>query len=370
MVFYSLGPIFGDLFVDSSLSFDDVLIKPKFSTITSRKDVNISVTAFGQSLLPIISSNMDTVTGSEMTHAMFNFGGLAGPGARGCLHRFWSVEDNVKAFKESAKQTWVSIGLGEDEINRAKALYDAGAVTFVIDVAHGASSEVVKQVKLFRQTVGGMLPSLIVGNFATAESIQDFLNAVEDKYAVNGFKVGIGGGSACTTRVVTGCGVPTLGSLVDCSKVGVPLIADGGIRTSGDVAKALAVPNVKAVMLGGMLAGTNEAPGEPIYGPSMSSGCLQTADFTVTHKKYRGSASKESYTVQNKDSSWRTAEGEAFLVPYKGPVKDVLQQIEAGVRSAFSYVGAKNLKEFQEKAEFITVTSNGLRESRPHGKST
>ncbi len=352
------------------VSFDDVLLVPQFSTISSRKDVNVETKLCSQKMFPIISSNMDSVTGPEMTHAMFNYPDLSGPGARGCLHRFWDIETNLKAFKESATQTWVSFGLGTLELERAEALKKAGANVFILDVAHGASMEVVKQVKNFRDLCG-YSPSLVVGNFATGESINDFRHSMGGNYYADVYKVGIGGGSACTTRVVTGCGLPTFASLLSCSKANVSLIADGGMRTSGDIAKALAVKNVKAVMLGGMLAGTSETPGKLIDLDRNEEivGYSQEMLFCKLGKKYRGSASQESYSVQNKDASWRTAEGESFLVPYRGPVANVLQSIDAGLRSAFSYVGAKDLKEFQELAQFVQISSNGTRENSAHGKT-
>lgn len=354
--------------MEFSLCFSDVLLVPKFSSVVSRKDVDPTIRAFQDTFFPIISSNMDTVTSWEMTNAMFNYGGLERPGARGCLHRFWDVQENIDAFKKSATKTWVSFGLGPIELERAKALKDSGANTFVLDVAHGASTEVAKQVKDFRDLVG-YYPNLIVGNFATGKSIEDFNNYLGDTSYVNGYKVGIGGGSACTTRLVTGCGLPTLGSLIDCSRASVPLIADGGIRSSGDVAKSLAVPNVKAVFLGGMLAGTQETPGEMTDWSSAKVNNRGETTQVQRYKKYRGSASQESYEVQGKASDWRTAEGESFLVSYKGPVKDVLRSIESGLRSSMSYVGASTLKEFQEKSEFIQISHNGFLEGKAHGKS-
>lgn len=343
-----------------SLSFDDILIAPKFSKIVSRKDVNVDTKLCGEKMFPVISSNMDTITGPEMANAMQNFGG------RGCLHRFWSIEDNVKALDEAKNNDhlfripWVSFGLGKKELERAEALKAYGATTFVLDVAHGASIEVVNQVKSFREILR-YAQSLVVGNFATHKSLEDFKQALgNDSYSISAYKIGIGGGSACTTRLVTGCGLPTLASLIDCSKANVSLIADGGIRTSGDVAKALGVKNVKAVMLGGMLAGTTETPSGEII--------IQESTDTRYWRKYRGSASQESYEIQDKEATWRTPEGESFLVPAKGPVQEVLQQIDAGLRSAFSYVGAKDLKEFQELAEFVTISSNGVKENGAHGK--
>jgi IMP dehydrogenase len=225
---------------------------------------------------------------------------------------------------------------------------------------------------------------LIVGNFATAKSINDFMYHLgfED---VDAFKVGIGGGSACLTRVVTGCGIPTFGSVQDCVKAGYPIIADGGIRNSGDFAKALGA-GAAAVMVGGMLAGCEESPGELFYqrpagrsveyisAKEMTQASLEPTNYLEPgwpkpFKKYRGSASKESYGVQGKISEWRTPEGDSFLVPYKGPVAGVLQELESGLRSAMSYVGAENLTQFRNKVEFIRVTPSGAIESGSHGKT-
>lgn len=329
-----------------SLSFDDVLLTPKFSNVVSRKDVKISTTVANSFLpLPIISSNMDTVTNEVMAKAMSQNGGV------GCLHRFQSIEDNIRQYINSQSYPWVSIGLGDAELERAQALYSVGANVFVLDVAHGASMEVVKQTKKLKYNLH---PSarIIVGNFANAKSIEDFNFHLGE--TVNAYKSGVGGGSACLTRVVTGCGNSTFGSILDCASLGLDIIADGGIRNSGDFAKAIAA-GAKAVMLGGMLAGTDEAPGEIV----ITNGAW---------KKYRGSASLESYEVQGKVAHHRTAEGESFLVPYTGPVANVLQSLEAGLRSSMSYVGAETILEFQQLAEFIRITGGGLKESSAHGK--
>lgn len=342
-----------------SLTFDDVLIKPKFSEINSRKNVNLSTFLSEEYSnyeykLPIVSSNMDTVTGVDMSVAMINNGGM------GCLHRFWSIEDNVKAFKAVITNTtianpWVSVGIGSEELTRAKNLFLAGARIFVIDVAHAAQQQVVEFHDKLRETLKNSI--IIVGNFASKESLEEFRE--KSKYKPHVIKVGIGGGSACSTRVKTGIGMPQLSAILECSRSGIPIIADGGCRTSGDIAKALAA-GANMVMLGGMLAGTDETPGE-ILGI--------TDGIHGSFKIYRGSASKESYIDQNKDSAWRTAEGESFPVPCKGTVKNILRDIEGGLRSSFCYVGAKNLKEFQEKSEFIIITSSGHAEGIAHGKN-
>lgn len=344
------------------LSFDDVLIKPSFSTINSRKDVNLDLNFLNYKLsLPVISSNMDTVTEGQMAQAM----GLAG--GVGALHRFCSIEENIKQFKSvTSRLPIISLGVSKDDIERAEALYNLGARNFVIDVAHGATMITVNAFKALRE----VLPKdarFLVGNFATGSDIDTFV--YHTGKGPSAFKVGIGGGSMCTTRMVTGCGLPTLASVLDCVKTYYPIVADGGIRSSGDIAKALAA-GARAVMIGGMLSGTDETPGEicdedgwNTYTPEE----LRAWEGPL-YKKYRGSASQESYEVQGKVASHRSAEGESTLVRYKGPVQEVLQQIEGGLRSAFTYVGASNLEEFQRKAELCEISLAGMAESKPHGK--
>lgn len=349
------------------LSFDDVLITPKFSKIKSRKYVS-PTNDFGN--IPIISSNMDTVTDAKMATKM------SWNNALGCLHRFCSIDDNVKMFQDSPKKTIVSFGLGTTELDRAKALYHAGAEYFVLDVAHGANLSVVEQVKEFRKIYNNNA-SLMVGNFSTAQSINDFYYHLGSK-DVESFKIGIGSGSACTTRIVTGCGVPLFGSILDCSTVGIPIIADGGIRNSGDYAKALGA-GAAAVMIGRLFAATEESPTDVFYKKHDTDYLTMDEVYKINnykfsdfkkYKKYRGSASKESYLVQGKVSDHRTPEGDAYYVPCTGPLRDVIQELDAGLRSAMSYVGAFTLQEFKEKVEFIKITQGGAIESTPHGKQS
>jgi IMP dehydrogenase len=362
------------------LSFDDTLILPKFSEIRSRKEVDISVNLAGMKLqLPVISSNMDTITGSNMASAVALNGGV------GALHRFMTIEENIVEFEKTrdlvengsnydfsqVKSPIISFGVGTEEFIRAATLFDVGARVFLLDIAHGASIQAVEQYERLREKVGTNA-AIIVGNFATADDIESFVYRLKTKIKPDAYKIGIGGGSMCTTRVVTGCGLPTLGSIIDCSRLGVPLIADGGIRTSGDIAKALAA-GATAVMLGNMLSGTAETPGD-ILAFETKNGCLtyynnhNEAPTHLWHKEYRGSASLESYKVQNKVASHRAPEGERTLIKYKGSVKDVLMNISGGIKSAFSYVGAKNLNEFKENAKLVKVTPSGSAESRAHGK--
>jgi IMP dehydrogenase len=269
------------------------------------------------------------------------------------LHRFWSIEDNVKAYHDCGAA--VSVGLGDQELLRAKALADAGARCFFIDVANGASPACADQLHDIKAHNKDAF--VCVGNFASKEGVRDFLNLCHyKKYGLqpDAIKVGVGPGSACTTRIKTGVGVPQLSAIIECVEAAgiIPVIADGGLKTPGDIAKALAA-GAAAVMVGGMVAGTDETPGDSENG----------------QKSYRGSASKESYAVQGKDASWRTAEGEAFTVACKGPVANVLHDIEGGLRSSFTYSNARNLHDFQSKVIFVRVTSSSVKENGAHGKS-
>lgn len=362
------------------LTFDDVLIEPKFSHVESRKDVNLSISTSDKVFsdigckFPIISANMDTITDSEMSKAMLSHG------AQACLHRFCSIENNIKMLEEATlhiddderHRPMVSIGLGKEELGRARALYYNNATQFVIDTAHGAQLSVVKQAKALREIIGNN-GAIIVGNFATGDSVKDFFHHFGGNN-IEGFKVGIGPGSVCTTRIKTGVGYPQLSAILDVANFlkhrGIPVIADGGMKTPGDIAKALGA-GASLVMLGGMLAGTDETPGEIVKKDTFysngknifySNGTGEVKKF----KKYRGSASKESYSIQGKDASWRTAEGESITIPYKGPVKDVLQDIEGGLRSAFSYVGAQNMKEFHKNVTFVRISNATRIENGAH----
>lgn len=342
-----------------SLAFDDVLIRPKFSTVRSRADVDLTSDFLGLNLaLPIISANMDTITEENMAVAMNLAGGI------GCLHRFCSIPRNIEMFLNTVTLTqssllyrdgmnvkpMVSIGLGEGEIERAMALKSTGATHFVIDIAHGASIGCVEQYDRLREELGDEV-YIIVGNFADAAGIDGFLDASVSSSPPDCFKVGVGGGGVCTTRITTGCGMPTLASGLSVGRNSVSYILDGGIRNSGDIAKALAV-GAGAVMVGSLLAGTDQTPGEVIDG----------------FKKYRGSASKESYEVQGKTASHRAPEGESTLIPCKGNAIAVLEELGGGVRSAFAYVGAINLEEFQAEAELVQVSNNSVAENKPHSK--
>lgn len=338
------------------ITFDDVLIVPKFSEVASRKDVDLSTDLNGLKLsLPVISSNMDTVTESAMCKALHKAGGI------GCFHRF-DLKDKELPFSIPFIS---SFGSGEWGRYIVEEHYSMGQRYFCLDVAHGAQDQVARQTAWFKQYYSDAW--LMVGNFASPLSVGSFLNKMSPDLRPNAIKVGIGPGSACTTRIKTGVGYPQLSAINDIAEVGynVSIIADGGMKTPGDIAKALAC-GADAVMLGGMLAGTDETPGfiHPNIGLTpYDSKYVPEDNIKIT---YRGSASKESYEDQNKD--WATAEGESFKVRYKGPVGSVLADIEGGLKSSFSYVGARNLSQFKERTEFIIVSNNSVKEGTAHGK--
>ncbi|MGE0631732.1 MAG: guanosine monophosphate reductase [Pseudobdellovibrionaceae bacterium] len=330
------------------LTFDDVLMMPTRSEIRSRKDPSLQ-TPLTRSLnidLPIISANMDTVTESEMAIALHKLG------ATGILHRFMTVEAQLKEV-EKCKQAGVthiaaSIGVNADFKDRALALIKAGVKILTIDIAHGHSSSMIETMVWLK----GQSPEtqIIAGNVATPEATSDLIEAGADA-----IKVGIGPGSMCTTRIITGCGVPQLTAIALCSEVaaehGVPVIADGGIRTSGDIVKAFAA-GASTVMLGSMLSGTMETPGEIKNG----------------RKQYRGMASRSA------QDSWRggvpegmAPEGESTFVSVKGTARDVLMELAGGIRSGMSYLNATSIREIRDRAKFIEMTAAGTQESRAHG---
>jgi IMP dehydrogenase len=371
----------GVLAVHKFLSFDDVLLIPKYNEINSRKDVDISVNLDDKVALkiPIFSSNMDTITEHEMAKYMFDKGG------RGVLHRFMSIEKNVDEYKKSPALTFVSVGTTDKEYERFLALSEEGAFNFCVDVAHGHSKSTGEMIKKMKKEDPNCI--IMAGNVATGEGVRYLKDCGADLV-----KVGIGGGSVCSTRIKTGFGVPTFHSIVECSHQGVPIIADGGIRTSGDIAKALAA-GASAVMLGSMFAGSCYTPGKPTAFRKepdyylMSDGKMEpykgglifsyyTAEMpqlvcksVPTQKTYRGMASKEVADEHLGGlSEWKTAEGVSTTVPYKDEKETdaIIHDIIGGLRSALTYNGSSTIKNFQDTAEFCEITTAGRIESLPH----
>lgn len=328
----------------NAYTFSDVLIKPKYSEITSRTNVDISTDLKGVRLkLPIISANMKTITGAKMALAMQTKGGM------GILHRFNTIDEAIVDLYNSTghpRGAGVSIGVQEEDKDRFDKLYYAGARIFCIDVAHG-HHVLVKNMLNWINTQKISDITIIAGNVATAEGAYDLAD-----WGADVVKVGIGPGSVCQTRQRTGVGVPQLYALdtiyYEFKTQGihnVGIIADGGITSVGDICKALKYAD--AVMIGSMFSGTSETPGNVYRDP--------TGQF---YKVYGGSASAEN-KGQNK-----FVEGMMKTVPFRGKVKYILREIEDGIKSAFSYVGANNMKEYKEKCQFEFITDSASRESK------
>ena len=335
------------LIKSNALTFDDILLVPQYSEIASRSYVNIETHLLGARWpIPICSANMDTVTEVAMAYEMYRLGGL------GFLHRYAEHKTILKWVKEiqRADQTAIpSIGIKAEDFIHAMDYANEGVLAINIDIAHGDSQHMVWMIeRLVKEGI-----DVIAGNVATRDGALRLASA-----GAKIIKVGIGPGSLCTTRIVTGHGVPQLSAIEDCASVknhfpGVSIIADGGIRNAGDCVKALAF-GADMVMVGSLFAGTNESPGKSVM----------TKDGLV--KEYRGMASRNARSsVTAVDSSY-TPEGESTYVRLKGPVEDIVKQLEGGIRSGFSYSGANTLKEFRESARYVTITGNGVAESKPH----
>jgi IMP dehydrogenase len=333
------------------LTFDDVLLMPRHSEMNSRRSPQLDskVTRNFSLKTPIISANMDTVTEYQMAIKMAQLGGL------GILHRFMSPEEQVrqvKLMREAIQPLGLpvaaSIGVKEDGMRRAELLVDAGADILTIDIAHGDSVMMFETLEFVKKKFPKI--DVIAGNTASPEGVKGLID-----HGADAVKVGIGPGSMCTTRIITGCGVPQLTAVAMCvleaRKYNVPVIADGGIKTSGDIVKAFAA-GAQTVMLGSMLSGCLETPGEIEGG----------------RKRYRGMASKDAQV------SWRgelpqgmAAEGEARWVNCKGSVENIVHELAGGVRSGMTYLNANSISDINKNARFMEMTASGMMESKPHG---
>ena len=333
------------MITQKSFTFDDVLLVPNYNHYESRREVDISVTDKSGKLnlgLPIMSANMDTITESEMANFIGERGGI------GVLHRFLTVEENIEEFKKCQHKTFVSVGTSEAEIERAIALRDAGADYFCIDVAHAHAKYVGKTLKTLREELKDRC--IMAGNVATYAGTDYLASCGADI-----IKVGIGGGSVCSTRIKTGFGVPTLSSVQECAKVDRSIVADGGMRTPGDIVKALAF-GADYVILGGMLSGTRPTPGKMIE-----------KENGERIKLFRGMASREAQEdFIGQMSDWKTAEGVSVEVPYREDEELIIADIIGGLRSGLTYGGAATVRELQRKLNFTLVTPSGRSESLPH----
>lgn len=335
------------------LTFDDVLLVPRYSEISSRKHPSLKtkITKNFEIDIPVITANMDTITEAEMACKMAMLGGI------GSLHRFMTEDEQVgqvKKIKEYLKMHHLStpvaasIGVKEEGMRRADVLVEAGVQIITLDIAHGDSIMMLETLDYLKKKYPFV--DVIAGNVATSDGVQRMIDRGADAV-----KVGIGPGSMCTTRIITGHGVPQLSAIAlavnVASKHNIPVIADGGLKNSGDIVKALSA-GASSVMVGSLVSGTLETPGEIKGGM----------------KQYRGMASKSAQV------SWRgdmpqgmAAEGEATMIPCKGSVENVVNELMGGLRSGMTYLGVDNIKAMSEIALFMQMTASGMSESKPHG---
>ena len=332
-------------------TFDDVFLIPKFSNCESRQSLSTDATIGSLHLkTPIMSSNMDTVTGPIMAVSMYESGGC------GALHRFLSVDKAVRDYEYVLGQRadcFVSIGVNDHELYRAQALYNHGARHFIVDIAHGHSSLMHHTLNILRNTFGDNV-YIVAGNVATPEAVKDLAS-----WGADCIKVGVGGGSCCSTRVVTGHGVPMFTCLLECCAqadlCNVKIIADGGIRSSGDMIKSL-VAGADMVMIGSLLAGTDEAPGDVIMTPS---GAV---------KEFRGMASRPAMEARfgNTKTNLPVDEGVKTVVPLTGSARRIVSNLTKGIKSGMSYCNATSLDELSLHAEWALQSMAGSLEGRPH----
>ncbi|MDP3993667.1 MAG: IMP dehydrogenase [bacterium] len=333
------------------LTFDDVLLEPQESAvIRSEVDLSSFVTKKIKLQIPILAAAMDTVSEALMAIALGRLGGLA------VLHRNCSVEEQLAMVRKVKKNKLLSsAAVGPGDLQRALALDKAGIDIIVVDTAHAHNLRALKSAKEIKKSVRAQI---VVGNIGTKEAAMELV-----KFA-DAIKVGVGPGSICTTRVVAGIGVPQLTAILNvvevAKKKGIPVIADGGIRYSGDAVKALAA-GAQAVMLGSMLAGTKEAPGRVIkYNGELVKAYRGMGSFGAM----QGGRSTDRYFQKN--AKTYIPEGVEGITPYKGLVKDVVEQITGGMKSGMGYIGAKTIADMPKCARFIRITNAGLRESHPH----
>ena len=343
--------------IKEALTFDDVLMLPRYSNILPTcTNISLNLTKQINLKVPFLSSAMDTVTESKMAIAIAKAGGV------GIIHRNLKIKNQSEEIKKVKRKNFLvgaAIGTNQEDLDRARSLLDNGVDLIVIDTAHGHSEKVLKMLSRLKK-INSKTP-VCVGNIATGEAAKKLYNSGADI-----IKVGIGPGSICTTRMVAGIGVPQISAIMEVKKAlnkkKVKIISDGGIKFSGDVAKALAA-GADAIMMGSIFAGTDESPGKK---------------FRIKgkiYKQYRGmgsigamsSGSANRYFQKNyKDKSKFVPEGVEGRVEYKGSVSKIIYQLQGGFRSSMGYIGAVKISEIKKKAKFIKITKAGFYESMVH----
>ena len=343
--------------IKEALTFDDVLMLPRYSAVLpASTNISLRLSSKINLKVPFLSSAMDTVTESNMAIAMAKKGGI------GIIHRNLKIKHQSKEIKKVKKKNLLvgaAIGTNKEDIERARSALGCGADLIVIDTAHGHSAKVIKILSKLKKINNKIL--ICAGNIATGEAAIELYNSGADI-----IKVGIGPGSICTTRMVAGIGVPQISAIMEVKKAlkkkKVKIISDGGIKFSGDIAKALAA-GADAIMMGSIFAGTDESPGKKFKMKGK------------IYKQYRGmgsigamsSGSANRYFQKNyKDKSKFVPEGVEGRVEYKGSVSKIIYQLQGGLRSSMGYIGAKNLEEIKKRAKFIKITKAGFYESMVH----
>jgi len=360
-----------------ALTFDDILLLPNYSdfsrsdiSLESRLSKNISIK------IPLVSSPMDTVTESQMAIALSKLGGF------GFIHRNLTITDQAKEVAKVVKEglkVGAAVGASKGVEERIKALIGAGVSVILIDNAHGFSKSVINTISYIKKTYPKI--DVVGGSIATAEGAKALIKAGAD-----GLRVGMGPGAICTTRVISGMGVPQITALISVCSVAIreniPVIADGGVKHSGDMVKALAM-GASSVMMGGFFASSTESPGKKVMlhknqVPKRFQSIFQKDVDIYEFKEYRGMGSvgamqrgveiksEDEFHGKNYKDRVLVAEGVEGLVPVKGPVLKLVEQAIGGIRSGFYYVGAKNVSELAAKAKFIQITQASLTESHPH----
>lgn len=358
-----------------ALTFDDVLIRPNYSGF-ERGDIKLhtNLTKRIKLTCPIVSSPMDTVTESSLAIALAKIGGV------GFIHRNLTIADQaveVKKVKEAGCLVGAAVGSSAGYEKRVEALIEAGVDVILIDSAHGHSKKVVEAVKYVKAHYD---IDVVAGSIATTEGAEALIEAGAD-----GLRVGMGPGAICSTRIVSGMGVPQMTALFEtvkaARKYGIPVIADGGISYSGDVVKALAA-GASTVMFGRLFAATEESPGSlhnlPAEQVPSRFHSILDGSKTYKFKEYRGMgsigamergkaiSSEDEFHGKSFTGDVLIAEGVEGLVPCSGTVKKLVDQMVGGVTSGMYYIGAKNIQELWEKAVFVRITQASLTESHPH----
>jgi len=359
------------------ITYDDVLLVPGYSDF-KRQEINLKTKLTKTISLetPFVSAPMDTVTESDLAIALAKEGGI------GIIHRNLTIADqadHVQIVKKQNLLVGAAVGASKGSIDRAKSLINAGVDVLVIDSAHGYADYIIDTIKELKSSFPEL--QIIAGNVATYEGARALIDAGAD-----GLRVGMGPGAICTTRIISGMGVPQITAILETTQAakdsGIPIIADGGINYSGDMVKAFAA-GASTVMMGSMFASCQESPGEKVelsteQVPSRFKSILKQNTETYTFKSYRGMGSigamKKGTEIKSEDEfhgkSYEdrvlVAEGVEGLVPVRGTVKSVLEQAIGGIRSGMYYVGTKTISELQEKGTFTQITHASLSESHPH----